>query len=187
MRHSIVGQREVDQNPRRATNGESTMSFSSLSRRNLLLATATCSMRIQIPAKTMLALMLYAGLSYPTVAGGAERNAVGKAEIEHLLTRLEVSNCRFQRNGSWYMAAQARTHLAKKYQYLLDKQLLGSAEDFVSGCATKSSMTGKLYWVQCGAQEPVRSAAWMATQLLEVRASAKRKTSSKARDNMTIA
>ena len=135
----------------------------------------------------MLALMLYSGLSYPTVASSAELNAVGKTEIEHLLKRLEVSNCRFQRNGSWYTAAQARTHLAKKYQYLLDKQLLGSAEDFVSGCATKSSMTGKPYWVQCGTQEPVRSADWMAIQLLEVRASAKRKTSSKARNNMTFA
>jgi len=101
---------------------------------------------------------------------GAEPSSVTKLEVDWLLVRLGASGCRFQRNGTWYGAAQARTHLEQKYQYLLNKQLVGTTEDFISLAATKSSMSGNPYQVQCGAQEQITSAAWMATRLREVRA-----------------
>jgi len=108
----------------------------------------------------------------------AEPSLSAKIEVEQLLTRLAVSGCQFQRNGTWHSATDARAHLERKYQYLLDKQLLSTAEDFVSLAATKSSASGELYLVKCGAQEQLPSATWMATQLKEVR-TAKRDAHSK--------
>ena len=117
--------------------------------------------------------MFASGMSYSTSAFGVELDSAGATEIEQLLARLGASGCRFQRNGSWYTAHDARAHLENKYRYLLDKQLIGSAEDFVLLGATKSSMSGKPYLVQCRGQEPMSSATWMATQRLEMRGSIK--------------
>lgn len=130
-------------------------------------------MHFQTPLKVMLVLVIATNMFCASEAFAAELDLVGAGEIEQLLTRLAVSGCRFQRNGSWYEAPQAREHLDKKYRYLLEQQLIGSAEDFVAGGATKSSMSGKPYLVQCGTQAPVPSAAWMALQLREVRAAVK--------------
>ncbi len=136
------------------------------------------AMQFKVSIKAIFALMFASGFSYSTSTLGVELNPVGAAEIEQLLTRLGVSGCRFQRNGSWHSAAEARAHLEKKYRYMLDKQLLSTAENFVSVGATKSSMSGKPYWIQCGTQSPMHSAQWMATQLDEVRESIRRDSSS---------
>lgn len=138
-------------------------------------------MQIETNIKTMLTLIFAAGLFFSTVVTGTELNTVSAAEIEQLLNRLALSGCRFQRNESWYTATDAQTHLERKYRFLRDKQLVGSAEDFVSAGATKSSMTGKPYLVQCGTQRPMLSADWMATQLYEVRRSTGRDAAAKAR------
>jgi hypothetical protein len=103
----------------------------------------------------------------------AEPVPATKREVEQLLTRLAASGCQFQRNGTWHSATDARAHLEKKYQYLLDKHLVSTSEDFISLAATKSSTSGKPYGVKCGAQEQQPSAAWMAAQLREMRAAGK--------------
>ncbi len=36
----------------------------------------------------------------------------------------------FQRNGSWYDGGDARAHLQRKYDYLLKKDMVDSAEQF---------------------------------------------------------
>ena len=108
-------------------------------------------------------------LSVAASAIAAEPSAAAKTEVSTLLTRLAASGCTFQRNGSWYSAAEARAHLEKKYQYLLDKQRLASADDFVALAATRSSISGKPYLVKCGAQEQP-SAVWMGEQLKALRA-----------------
>ncbi len=123
--------------------------------------------------KTLFALVFASGLSYSTSALCVELDYAGAAEIEQLLARLGASGCRFQRNGLRYTAQEARAHLESKYRHLLDKQLVGSAEDFVFLGATKSGASGKPYLVQCGGQESMPSATWMATQRLEMRESVK--------------
>jgi hypothetical protein len=138
-------------------------------------------MQFKISLKTVFTLVFALGLSYSTSVLGIELDAAGGAEIEQLLARLGASGCRFQRNGSWYTAQEARAHLENKYRYLLDKQLIGSAEDFVLLGATKSSMSGKPYLVQCRGQESMPSATWMAAQRLEMRESIKYRVQSKAR------
>jgi hypothetical protein len=111
--------------------------------------------------------------SFALSAFAAMPSATAKAEIDQLLTRLESSGCQFERNGSWHNGAEARAHIERKYRYLLNRQLVGSTEDFILGAATQSSMSGKPYQVKCGNTQ-VTSGQWMAEQLKQVRANGKR-------------
>ena len=95
-----------------------------------------------------------------------------RGEIQALLARLEVSGCQFNRNGSWYSAAQAKAHLQRKLEYLENKALVESAEQFIERGASSSSRTGRAYLVRCGDAEPVESATWFTTQLRAIRVAA---------------
>ncbi|HKQ25927.1 MAG TPA: DUF5329 domain-containing protein [Burkholderiales bacterium] len=101
------------------------------------------------------------------------------SEIDHLLGVLGSSNCRFYRNGKWYGASDAETHLRKKYQYLRKKKLLGSAEDFITGAGTESSSSGQPYQVQCGTDEAIPSAVWLQAALHRLRSGASPNASTK--------
>jgi hypothetical protein len=114
-----------------------------------------------------LVIALLTAVSWPMAAFAAPP---ANAEVEQLLARLAASGCQFQRNGSWHNAAQARAHLAKKYQYLMDKRPQSTPEDFIALAASKSSSSGKPYLVKCADQREVPSADWMAAQLKQVRA-----------------
>jgi hypothetical protein len=91
-------------------------------------------------------------------------------EIKHLLAYLKDSGCEFNRNGTWYGANEATGHLKKKYDYLLKKELVASAEDFIRQAATESSMSGKPYTVRCGASSPSPSGEWFKAELEKHRA-----------------
>ncbi len=93
-----------------------------------------------------------------------------KAEISGLMDALTHSGCRFQRNGSWYDAAEARAHLQRKYDYLLKKDKVDTAEQFIERAASRSSMSGRAYQVQCDGQEQ-DSASWFNGQLKRLRSS----------------
>lgn len=43
----------------------------------------------------------------------APSQTIPAGEVTYLLNYLEQSNCRFERNGSWYDAHEARAHLEK--------------------------------------------------------------------------
>ncbi len=96
-------------------------------------------------------------------------SAATQQEIEQLFTTLKQSSCEFQRNGSWYDAAQASDHLRQKYDYLLKKKLVPTAEAFIERAATESSMSGKPYQVRCGQAEPVASKQWFEQALKALR------------------
>ena len=105
-----------------------------------------------------------------TVAFGADLPAPAKAEIVQLLNTLGSSSCEFYRNGSWYKAAEAKTHLNKKYDYLLKKGLISSTEEFIRKGATESSMSGEAYQVRCPNEAAQPSAAWLGNKLKLLRA-----------------
>jgi Family of unknown function (DUF5329) len=44
----------------------------------------------------------------------AALSPAARAEIDALLSRLEASSCTFNRNGTWYPAAEARAQLPRK-------------------------------------------------------------------------
>ncbi len=90
-------------------------------------------------------------------------------EITSLFTSLETSGCEFNRNGSWYNATKASEHLKRKYDYLVKKHLVDSAESFIARAATESSMSGKAYQVRCPGKATVDSKVWFQGQLLHFR------------------
>lgn len=90
-------------------------------------------------------------------------------EISHLFSYLENSDCRFNRNGRWYTTKEAVEHINSKYRYLLDKDLVSDTESFIERAATKSSMSGKAYLVQCGTQQPKQSGPWFTAELARYR------------------
>ena len=83
---------------------------------------------------------------------------------------LSESGCRFQRNGSWHDATEARAHLQRKYDYLLKKGKVDSAEQFIERAASASSMSGRAYRVRCNGKEQ-DAAIWFDGQLKRLRSS----------------
>ncbi|MES2207021.1 MAG: DUF5329 domain-containing protein [Pseudomonadota bacterium] len=86
-------------------------------------------------------------------------------EIQHLLSYLESSNCKFSRNGTWYSSTEAKAHLSRKYNYLQKKDLAPTAEIFIKRAASESSSTGKPYFVQCEGKASIPSAEWLTQEL----------------------
>ena len=116
------------------------------------------------PRVTILIAVLFSGiLSQATAA------SVADVEIGYLLGYIEHSGCAVYRNGSWYSASDARTHLEKKYRDLFDRGLVATTEDFIDRVATVSRMSGKPYYVKCEGREPISSAGWLTTELLRIR------------------
>lgn len=92
-----------------------------------------------------------------------------RAEVEALFKRLQASGCQFNRNGSWFEAAEARTHLLRKLDYLEGKGLVNSTEQFIELGASKSSSSGKAYLVRCGQAAVVESGPWLNGELRAIR------------------
>ncbi|MCO7468745.1 YfeK family protein [Stenotrophomonas maltophilia] len=104
----------------------------------------------------------------PGIAGAAP-SADARREITQLIGSLDGSQCQFQRNGSWYGPADARAHLQRKYDYLLKKDMVDSAEQFIERAASQSSMSGKAYRIRCPGQPEQTSAAWFGARLQALR------------------
>lgn len=96
-----------------------------------------------------------------------ENNA--EQEILHLFEYLKESNCEFNRNGSWYSSAEAVKHLETKYNYLMKKGLINTAEQFIDRAASRSSMSGQSYLVRCNDPKPIRSSDWFTDELKRFR------------------
>ena len=92
-----------------------------------------------------------------------------RAEIDALLSRLEASSCTFNRNGTWYPATEAKSHLLRKLKYIEDRGAVRSTEQFIELAGSSSSTTGKPYLVKCGSGEAVESGAWLQSQLRIIR------------------
>jgi len=120
------------------------------------------------PAKQIIVL----GACLMALAGpahGADLTPVAQKEITQLLERVEASNCSFNRNGTWYTAPDARKHLQLKLDYMVERKMLGTAEDFIANAASESSMSGKPYLMRCGNQEVVASVTWLNAELKRIR------------------
>lgn len=101
----------------------------------------------------------------------AQQSPRTKQEITHLLDAVGHPGCKFERNGTWHDPQAARSHLQDKYNYLEKKHLVSSAEDFIKGAATASSMSGRAYRVRCDGGPAVDSGPWLTDELRRYRAS----------------
>ena len=114
-------------------------------------------------------LTTVAALSFSLCAFAAPFITIAvRTEIDGLLTRLETSGCEFQRNGSWYSGKEARAHLQRKLDYLIDKNMVQTAEQFIEKGASSSS-SGKEYLVRCGRAEPQPAGQWLSQELKALR------------------
>ncbi|WWW34574.1 YfeK family protein [Stenotrophomonas rhizophila] len=114
--------------------------------------------------RAVLALALIA----PGVALAAPSDTA-RREIAGLIGALDGSSCRFQRNGSWHDATEARAHLQRKYDYLLKKDKVDTAEQFIERAASQSSMSGKPYRIACPGQPEQTAAVWFGARLKALR------------------
>ena len=87
-------------------------------------------------------------------------------EITHLLQYIEDSDCIFIRNGKKYGSSQAKNHLELKYKHA--KRWIKTAEDFIKYIATKSSLSGMSYMVDCDGQK-MPSSKWLKMALFRIR------------------
>jgi hypothetical protein len=92
-------------------------------------------------------------------------------EVGYLLGFIDHSGCKFYRNGTWYDSHRAQSHLRDKYNYLAARNRIKTAEDFIEQAATRSSMSGIDYQIQCGAGPAQPSHRWLTTALQEYRSS----------------
>ena len=110
-------------------------------------------------------LLILLTFIFAAAGNAASLSPAARSEIDALLSRLEASSCTFNRNGTWYPAADARSHLLRKLRYLEDRGAVQSAEQFIELAASSSSTTGQPYLVKCGNGAPVQSETWLRTQL----------------------
>jgi len=89
-----------------------------------------------------------------------------EGEINHLLDAIEQSGCIFIRNGSSHDSKEAKAHIEKKYNYL--KKRIKTTEDFIRGAATKSSLSGRPYMMNCGGKKML-TADWLHAELEQYR------------------
>jgi len=94
---------------------------------------------------------------------------IAQAEINYLLEFVESSGCEFYRNGTWYDAKKARTHLESKYEILAARGQIKTAEEFIENAATRSSVSGLNYQIRCSGAEPVASGEWLRRALQRYR------------------
>lgn len=100
----------------------------------------------------------------------AEDTGVGvAAEVGRLMIFVEKSGCKFNRNGRWYDSTEAAKHIAKKYRYVKKRGMVKKTEDFIKYAATKSSMSGKPYTVQCAGGEVLLCSDWLIGELARFR------------------
>jgi len=116
-------------------------------------------------------LLFLLAVSFAAAGNAASLSPAARAEIDALLSRLEASSCTFNRNGTWYPPAEAKSHLLRKLKYLEDRGAVQSTEQFIERAASSSSTTGQPYLVKCGSGAPVQSGTWLLSQLQGMRAS----------------
>lgn len=130
---------------------------------------AACS-RFNHMKRHLLAIAAVASIIV-TRATAAPTASPVRAEIDALLGKLQTSGCQFNRNGSWYSGAEAKSHLLRKLEYFEDKGNVKTTEQFIELAASKSSSSGKPYQVRCGNTAAVPSQQWLSTELNAIRAS----------------
>ena len=90
-----------------------------------------------------------------------------KAEIDELITYVQKSDVRFIRNGSEYSAAEGADHLREKLGKAGDR--VKTTEDFITGIASKSYLSGKPYQVKFPDGHTQPTGEWLKAHLAETR------------------
>src|SRR5512132_2838544 len=90
-----------------------------------------------------------------------------KAEIDELISFVQTSGVRFIRNGTEYSAAEGAQHLRDKLARAGNR--VKTTEDFITGVASTSYITGKPYQVKFADGHTQPTGDWLRAHLAEVR------------------
>jgi hypothetical protein len=97
------------------------------------------------------------------------RDVIEDQKIAFLINSVaEMHDATFIRNGSEYDAKHAADHMRLKLRFAGDH--VKTAEDFITCCATGSSMSGQPYTIKFADGRIVLSADFMHARLLEFQA-----------------
>ena len=105
-------------------------------------------------------LVLLLAVSENSLADVPESQA---PEVDYLIRSLKTSGCEMIRNGKSYDGEAAAAHVRLKYDYFRDE--IFSTQEFIERAATRSTMSGKAYMVDCPGEEPIPSADWLQNKL----------------------
>jgi hypothetical protein len=100
-------------------------------------------------------------------AAAADVPVAQRAEVEHLITYLEHSDCVMLRNGREHDAREGAQHVRRKYDHYRDE--IRTTEDFIARAATRSLVTGRAYRVRCPGQPERPAAGWLSDELAAYR------------------
>lgn len=88
--------------------------------------------------------------------------------ITHLISRVEtMRDLKFVRNGAEHSSADAAKHLRAKYDHFKDK--IGTAEEFIARCGSRSEMTGSPYRIKTGDGKEHDAGAFLNQELRKMR------------------
>ncbi len=108
-------------------------------------------------------------LAIPAVflASGVNAEEQVPTEIDYLLSAVGASDCAFIRNDKRHSAADAEDHLRMKYRR--GKRYAPTTEAFIERLASKSSISKKLYLIDCPGEGLAPSGEWLTERLAEYR------------------
>lgn len=90
-----------------------------------------------------------------------------ESEINHLLLFIENSDCIMSRNGDKHSGKDAVSHINRKYRYFASD--IKTAEDFIKYSATKSTMSGEYYQINCPNKKAIKAKNWLLDELKRYR------------------
>ena len=126
---------------------------------------------LELPPKPTLDLMrqflasIFTLLLTASIALGLD--AQTKAEIDELISYVQTSGVRFIRNGLEYSGAEGAQHLRDKLAKAGDR--VKTTEDFITGIASKSFLSGKPYLVKFADGHTQPTGEWLRAHLAEMR------------------
>lgn len=103
----------------------------------------------------------------PIYPASSVRSADTQVEIDHLLGFVQTSPCLMNRNGSAHQSDEALAHIKKKYNYFTDE--IDTAEKFIELAATKSTISGENYTVDCPGKVRQKTSDWLLEELRKFR------------------
>jgi len=109
--------------------------------------------------KNIIIIFVLCFYALPAIAGDEQL----QSGIDHLITYIQNSNCKFIRNGKAHTPDEALKPILKKYDHF--KAKIKTAEDFIDLCATKSILSHQPYKIGCPGQEWVESKHWLLKEL----------------------
>ena len=114
----------------------------------------------------MARLLAIAFLTFAVAANAGDRSPAENARIEYLFGIVaSLHDAQFIRNGTSYDSAAAVSHLRLKLRAASSR--IKTAEDFISYCASASSVSGRPYEIRFSDGRVVPSALFLRQKLME--------------------